>query len=56
MRRMNRRAGRMAGLAAVACLVLAGCGGGNIESADTPAGAGECDDALNMAINPWVGY
>ncbi len=56
MRRMNRRAGRMAGLAAVACLVLAGCGGGNIESADAPAGASECDDELNMAINPWVGY
>jgi glycine betaine/proline transport system substrate-binding protein len=55
MRGMNRRVGRLAGLAAVACLVLAGCGGGNIESADAPAG-GECDDELNMAINPWVGY
>jgi glycine betaine/proline transport system substrate-binding protein len=55
MNGIRRRAVRLAALAAVAGLLLAGCGGGNIESADTPAGA-ECDDELNMAINPWVGY
>jgi glycine betaine/proline transport system substrate-binding protein len=51
-----RRAGRLAVLAAVAGLTLAGCGGGNIQSSAGGQAAGECDDELNMAINPWVGY
>jgi glycine betaine/proline transport system substrate-binding protein len=53
--RHGRRTGRLTLLAAAAGLVLAGCGGGNIQSSNTAA-AGECDDELNMAINPWVGY
>ena len=50
-----RRAGRLAVLAAAAGLALAGCGGGNIQSAGSQA-AGECNDDMSMAINPWVGY
>jgi glycine betaine/proline transport system substrate-binding protein len=50
-----QRPTKLALLAAAAGLMLAGCGGGNIESTGTQA-AGECDDELNMAINPWVGY
>jgi glycine betaine/proline transport system substrate-binding protein len=50
-----RLASRLAALATVAGLVLTGCGGGNIESTGTQA-AGECEEELNMAINPWVGY
>jgi glycine betaine/proline transport system substrate-binding protein len=51
----RRRAGSAALLATVAGLILSACGGGNIESAGGQA-AGECEDELNMAINPWVGY
>jgi len=55
VRRHGRRAARLTLLAAAACLVLAGCGGGNIQSSGSSS-AGECEDTLDMAINPWVGY
>jgi glycine betaine/proline transport system substrate-binding protein len=45
---------RIAAVASIAGLVLAGCGGGNIKETKS-AGGGDCGD-LNMAINPWVGY
>jgi glycine betaine/proline transport system substrate-binding protein len=51
----TRRVGRLTVPTAVAGLVLAGCGGGDIESADTPASGEDCGE-FNMAINPWVGY
>jgi len=37
-----------------ALLVLTACGGGDIE--DSGSASGDCDDTVNMAINPWVGY
>jgi glycine betaine/proline transport system substrate-binding protein len=46
-------------LTAVLGLALAACGGGNIQNAPAPSGAGgaqaECGK-FNIAINPWVGY
>jgi glycine betaine/proline transport system substrate-binding protein len=36
-------------------LSLTACGGGDIKSADEPAGGTSCG-TLNMAVNPWVGY
>jgi glycine betaine/proline transport system substrate-binding protein len=55
MTRGTRRL-RLASIAASAALVLAGCGGGNIENADTSATGGkDCGD-LNIAVNPWTGY
>ena len=59
MARSNRRGGRpalpLSIIGAVALTGLVACGGGDIESSDTPAGSEECGD-FNMAINPWVGY
>ena len=59
MARRNRRGGRpalpLSLIGVVAATALVACGGGDIESADTPEGAAECGD-FNMAINPWVGY
>jgi len=46
---------RLLGLLAATGLVVAGCGGGDIEEADTAGGGEECG-AFSMAINPWVGY
>ncbi len=47
---------RLLGIGAAAGLILAACGGGDIEEADAPAaGQEDCGD-FNMAINPWVGY
>jgi glycine betaine/proline transport system substrate-binding protein len=46
---------RLAALAATAAMIMAGCGGGDIKSADTPAGGTDCGD-VNMAVNPWVGF
>jgi glycine betaine/proline transport system substrate-binding protein len=51
---------RVAGLVAVAALVLAGCGESSIDKETDENKAnqeekGECGD-LNMAVNPWVGY
>ncbi len=45
---------KMVGLAALAALVLAGCGSGGIEETKS-ASDKECGD-FNIAINPWVGY
>lgn len=58
---MNNRTkglGRAFGLAASLALVLAACGGGDIEEADSPAGGDtpECTEKIDMALNPWVGY
>ena len=55
MKRIGSRLTAWVGLAACATLVLAACGGGDIEETDTSSGGGECGD-LNMAVNPWVGY
>jgi glycine betaine/proline transport system substrate-binding protein len=56
---MTRRARglRLVGVAAAAALVLAGCGGGDIEESKTPSAAGgkDCGE-LNIAVNPWTGY
>jgi glycine betaine/proline transport system substrate-binding protein len=48
---------RLAGAAAAAALVLAGCGGGDIKQAKTSSAAGgkSCGE-LNIAVNPWTGY
>jgi glycine betaine/proline transport system substrate-binding protein len=43
-------------LAASTALVVAACGGSDIKSSDAGAGGATCDDTLNMAVNPWVGY
>ena len=40
----------------LAGLALAGCGGGDIESAPTGGGGGEECGEFDIAINPWVGY
>ncbi|MEJ7756478.1 MAG: ABC transporter substrate-binding protein [Nocardioidaceae bacterium] len=55
MSRSDNRRARGVALAATAVLVLAACGGGNIEDTKTPAGSGECGD-LDLAVNPWVGF
>jgi glycine betaine/proline transport system substrate-binding protein len=53
----KRRAVRAAALAAAVGLVLAACGGGDIDDTGDTGGdaAADCGD-FNMAINPWVGY
>jgi glycine betaine/proline transport system substrate-binding protein len=58
MRKPSSRFVKGACLLGSAALVLTACGGGDIESTDTGAGAGgeECNDTLDMALNPWVGY
>ncbi len=45
---------RWSAIAAGTLLVLSACGGGDIENEG--GAAGDCDDTVNMAINPWVGY
>ena len=45
---------KMVGLAAIAALVLTGCGSGGIE--DTKSASGKKCGDFNIAINPWVGY
>lgn len=58
MARRTGRPARRAAAAAAAVVLSAGlvaCGEGDIESADTPEGAGECEP-FDMAVNPWVGY
>jgi glycine betaine/proline transport system substrate-binding protein len=56
----NRSTGllRAFGLTASAALVLASCGGGDIEEAESPGGGDtpECTETIDMALNPWVGY
>lgn len=54
MRLRTRGALRIAAVAAAAGLVLAACGGGDINSGASNA-ASDCGE-FNIAINPWVGY
>jgi glycine betaine/proline transport system substrate-binding protein len=51
----KRRGTALAVLTVTAMLSLTACGGGDIQSADEPAGGTSCG-TLNMAVNPWVGY
>jgi glycine betaine/proline transport system substrate-binding protein len=51
----KRRGSVLAALTVTAMLSLTACGGGDIQSADTPSGGTSCE-TLNMAVNPWVGY
>jgi glycine betaine/proline transport system substrate-binding protein len=51
----KRRGSLLAALTVTAMLSLTACGGGDIQSADTPSGGTSCE-TLNMAVNPWVGY
>jgi glycine betaine/proline transport system substrate-binding protein len=51
----KRRGSALAALTVTAMLSLTACGGGDIQSADTPSGGTSCG-TLNMAVNPWVGY
>ena len=57
MRVTKRRVGRAVALAAAVSLVLAACGGGDIDDGDSDAAAGgeDCGE-FNMAVNNWVGY
>ncbi len=57
MRVTRRRVGRAVALAAAASLVLAACGGGDIEetASDGDSAAADCGE-FNVAINPWVGF
>ena len=56
MRTGRARVVRLAALIAAGSLVVAACGGGNIEEAPAAQeGDAECGD-FNIAINPWVGY
>ncbi len=52
MKRQTKRTTLAGSFAAL--LVLTACGGGDIE--DGGSASGDCDDTVNMAINPWVGY
>jgi len=55
--RRTKQAVKAAGLAASVALVLASCGGGDIEDAGGGDGsAEECTETMDMALNPWVGY
>lgn len=56
MKRHTSGSVRLAALTAAVGLVLAGCGGGDIESTETGDTAGEDCGAFDVAINPWVGY
>ena len=55
MARGNGRHASAIALVAVLGLGLSACGGGDIESATAPEGAGDCGQ-FDIAINPWVGY
>ena len=55
MARENGRRLSAVALVALLGLGLSACGGGNIEEAAAPQGAGDCG-AFDIAINPWVGY
>lgn len=56
MMRQVSRSARLATLTAVVALGLAGCGGGDIESAPGGDTGGEECGKFDIAINPWVGY
>src|SRR3954454_19117333 len=47
---------RLATIAAAGALVLAACGGGNIQNDKTSAAGGKDCGNLNIAVNPWTGY
>lgn len=51
----SRRLALVASAASV-LLALAGCGGGDIKSSGSGSAAAGGDCAMNMALNPWVGY
>ena len=53
LKRPRTVAAALAGLGLA--VTLTGCGGGSIQNA-TSEGDTKCDDDLNVAINPWVGY
>ena len=55
MNKMHKRVGLAAAMLASATLVLSACGGGDIKEADGGSGK-KCDETVNMAINPWVGF
>jgi glycine betaine/proline transport system substrate-binding protein len=55
-RGMRRRLIGLACGAASAALVLAGCGGGNIEESSGGSASGEDCGDFNIAVNPWTGY
>jgi glycine betaine/proline transport system substrate-binding protein len=46
---------RLLAVVAVAGLALSACGGGDIKTANTPAGGADCG-TVNMAVNNWVGF
>jgi glycine betaine/proline transport system substrate-binding protein len=58
MRKATWSVVRLVGVAASATLVLAACGGGNINTTagGSSQGSQTCTDKLDMAVNPWVGY
>ena len=53
LKRPRTVAAALAGLGLA--VTLTGCGGGSIQNA-TADGDTKCDDDLNVAVNPWVGY
>jgi glycine betaine/proline transport system substrate-binding protein len=55
MRTRSWRGLRLACLAGSIALVVSACGGSDINDT-TSAGGATCDDTLDMAVNPWVGY
>ncbi|CCH79473.1 putative glycine betaine-binding lipoprotein [Nostocoides japonicum T1-X7] len=57
MSRTTRRRIGLVAVGATAGLVLAGCGGGDINSAGggSSSGGAKCG-TFNIAVNPWVGY
>ncbi len=57
MSRTTRRRMGLAAVCAAAGLVLAACGGGDINSGSTggASGGAKCG-TFNIAVNPWVGY
>ena len=50
----KRHGARLAAVAALGALALAGCSGGNIKE-DKAVANSDCGE-FNMAVNPWVGY
>lgn len=59
MRRTTKRVAKAVGLVSGVALVLASCGGGDIDSGASSGGDApdeECTETMDMALNPWVGY
>ena len=55
MRKATKRLARISVFIATTALVLSACGSGDIKDTSNAGGA-SCDDTLDMALNPWVGY